>query len=262
MIGDAPASKRSEVACAALIDGLGDDIYVLGCGMPTLPAVGLCHANRVGHDLAMPRAHQMLGHPLDEDWTGFAGVRAQARNVAARWAQAGRWYDVDPDVVMAWGSDGIDPAGYRTEESRSLATMVALCGGPFLLADELALLRPRERTVLEAPALLDLIDRIGRGTFRPLDLFERPDPVTVPEHTFAQGPSGARSWIAERGTAAVLATFNWDNEPVRCPVPVRFIGAQEVWTGERATDSMDVPPHSAHVLVTGLDRRTAPASSS
>jgi hypothetical protein len=233
----------------ALVDGLGDEIYVLGCGMPMLPAVGLCHANRVGHDLAMPRAHQMFGHPLDDGWTGFAGVRAQGRNVAARWAQSGRWYDIDPEVVMAWGSDGADPAGYRTEESQTLATMVAVCGGPFLLADDLTRLLPVERAVLEEPALLELVDQVGRGAFRPVDLFEKPDSVTVPEHAFAQGPSGARTWIAERGAMTVMVLFNWDDQAVRRHVPAGFIGSRELWTGARAGDEVEVPPHGVRVLV-------------
>src|SRR5690606_9791319 len=111
-----------------------------------------------------------IGHPLEEGWTGFAGVRAQARNVAARFAQASRWYEADPEVVMAWGSDGSDPAGYSIEEARTMATMVAITGGPFLLADDLAGLDAAERAVIEHPALLALL---GREPFRPLDLFER-----------------------------------------------------------------------------------------
>ncbi len=180
----------------AFVDGLGPDVYVLGCGMPTLPAVGICHANRVGHDLAMPRVHQELGHPVDDGWTGFTGVRAEARNVAARWAQAGRWYEADPEVVMAWGGDGTNTAGYPTETARALATMVALTGGPFLLADDLTALTPAERAVIEHPALLELVERagapgaggaVGARTFRPVDLFERADPPEIPEHVYTQG---------------------------------------------------------------------------
>jgi Melibiase len=235
----------------ALVDGLGDQVYVLGCGMPMLPAVGLCHANRVGHDLAMPRAHQVFGHPLDEGWTGFAGVRAQARNVAARWAQTDRWYDVDPEVVMAWGSDGADPAGFGTEEAQTLATMVAMCGGPFLLADDLTRLRPVERAVLEQPALLDLVDRLGGASFRPVDLFQHPDGVTIPEHAFAQGPSGARCWIAQRGSMTVAALFNWDDQTTHRLVPADLVGSRELWTGARVEEQLVVPPHGVRVLING-----------
>lgn len=229
----------------ALVDGLGEGIYVLGCGMPMLPAVGLCHGNRVGHDLAMPRVHQELGHPLDRGWTGFAGVRAQARNVAARWAQAGRWYDADPEVVMAWGSDGTDPAGYSVEEARTIATMVAIAGGPFLLADELASLGATERAVVEHPALLDIV---GRSPFRPIDALTTIDPDDVPEHAFSQGPGIPRIWQAERDGTTVRAAFNWSEEPVDVAVPVELVGVTELWTGAPTGSQLRVPPHAVRVL--------------
>ncbi len=230
---------------AALVDGLGDDVYVLGCGMPTLPAVGICHANRVGHDLAMPRALQEIGHPLDEGWTGFAGVRAQARNVAARFAQAARWYDADPEVVMAWGADGTDPAGYSVEEARTLATMVVLAGGPFLFADDLTALRDEEREVLEHPALLDVV---ARGPFRPVDLFGRADADDVPQHAFAPSTAIPSVWEATRGDDRVVAHFAWGDEPVCFTVPAGAEDAVELWTGERVGPELEVPPHGVRVV--------------
>jgi len=229
---------------AALVEGLGDRMYVLGCGMPILPAVGLCHANRTGHDLAMPRAHQSLGHPLDDGWTGFAGVRAGARNLAARWAHAGRWYDVDPDVVMVWGSDGLDPAGYSIEEARVLATMAAISGGPYLLADDLAALVPLERALLQTPGLLDLV---ANGPFRPIDVFDRHDSADVPEHAYSSG-AGPRQWNADRGERRVLALFNWDDTATTLPVPPDLRGVIELWTGVPVGRRIDVPPRAVRVL--------------
>jgi alpha-galactosidase len=228
-----------------LADGLGDDVYVLGCGMPMLPAVGICHGNRVGHDLAMPRAHQELGHPLDEGWTGFAGVRAQARNVAARWAQAARWNDADPEVDMAWGSDGADPAGYSIEEARTIATMVAICGGPFLLADDLTALRDEERAVLECAELLDLL---GDAPFRPVDLFEDADPVGVSQHAFAPISALPRVWQTTRGDHRVVAICHWDDGPVRVATPDGLVGASELWTESETGAELEVPAHGVRVL--------------
>ena len=233
----------------ALVDGLGDSVYVLGCGMPMLPAVGICHGNRVGHDLAMPRVMQEIGHPVDDGWTGFAGVRAQARNVAARWAQAGRWYDADPEVVMAWGSDGADPAGYPTEVARVLATMAALSAGPFLLADDLRALTAEERAVLEHPGLLDLV---GVGPFRPVDLLTQSDADDVPEHAFTQGAGVPSIWVADNGAHRATAWFNWGATPARHEVPSDDVGQVELWTGEPVTDALVVPPHAARVLVRAL----------
>jgi len=229
----------------AMVAGLGADVYVLGCGMPLLPAVGVCHGNRVGHDLAVPVLLREFGQPVSEGWTGFHGIRPQARNVAARFALHHRWFDADPDVVMAWGSDGATPDGYSIEESRTLATLAALCGGPFLLADELASLSPEERAVLEHPGLLDLV---GGNGFRPVDLFARVDEPEI-EQFFAQGEP-ASMWRAERDGRPVIALFNWSDEPTVRDVPDGFADAHELWTGTGVDGpTMAVPAHAVRVLV-------------
>lgn len=229
----------------ALADGLGDDIYLLGCGLPVLPAVGICHGNRVGHDLAMPRAHQTLGHPVDDGWTGFMGVRAGARNLAARWAHGGRWYEADVDVVMAWGADGTDRAGFGVEEARVLATIAALSGGPFLLADDLDALTAVERAVVEHPGLLALV---GARSLRPVDLFEAFDPATVPSHAFSQGPGIPCRWTAEVRDRRVLALFNWGDEPAVAALTPAHRGTAELWTGAPGGEQVEVPPRSVRVF--------------
>jgi alpha-galactosidase len=235
---------------AALVDALGDRVYVLGCGMPVLPAVGLCHGNRVGHDLAMPRAHQELGHPVDEGWHGYLGIQAGARNLAARWAHAGRWYDVDPDVVMAWGADGTDPAGYSTEEARALMTLAVVCGGPFLLADELASLDDAGRAVLEHAPVLDLLDRLAPNAarFRPADVFARSDDASTPEHAFARSTGIPQVWVSDHDGRSVTAVFNWDDEALHWRVRDELRGATELWTGATIDEEIVVPAHGVRVL--------------
>jgi alpha-galactosidase len=240
------ATEALRRGMTALVDALGDGVYVLGCGMPALPAVGLCHGNRIGHDLAMPRAHQELGHPVDEGWRGDTGIRAGARNLGARWAQQS-WYELDPDVVMAWGSDGADPAGYSTEEARALLTLGVVSGGPFLLADALGALDPAERGVLEHDAVLDLLDA---GPFRPADVLDRADDPSVPEHAYAGSTGIAETWIGRSaGGDDTVALFNWSDRDVRRPVASAFVGAPELWTGARAGADVVVPARGARVLV-------------
>ena len=240
----------------ALVEGLGDDVYVLGCGMPMLPAVGHCHGNRVGHDLAMPRVLQELGHPVDADtdggWSGARGVQVQARNVAARSAQHGRWYDADPEVVMAWGADERDAAGYPVEVARAMATLALVTGGPFLLADDLTSMTPDERAVVEHPALLALVDARGAGSdtsFRPLDLFDHADAPRVVEHAYSIGDGIPAHWVARRADRRVRAYFNWTDAPVRYDVEPALIGTTELWTDEIARSTIEVPPRSVRVLV-------------
>ena len=213
------------------VDQLGDDVYVLGCGAPMLPMVGICHANRIGHDLAVPVIARDFGQPLTEGWTGWKGIKAQARQAAARWALHGRWFHNDPEIVMAWGSDGRGGAdGYSLEESHTQAVVAALVGGPFLLADQLATLLPEEWAVLEDPEVLDLVwDERG---FRPLDLFEQAD--TGRQHAYAQPDDLPSVWVAERGTGRVVALFNWTD------------GAASRTAPDGTT--IEIPPHGARIL--------------
>jgi alpha-galactosidase len=191
------------------VDQLGDDVYVLGCGAPMLPMVGICHANRIGHDLAVPVIARDFGQPLTDGWTGWHGIRAQARQAAARWFTHGRWFHNDPEIVMAWGSDGRGGAdGYSLEESHTQAVVAALTGGPYLLADELQSLLPEERAVLEDDEVLDLAwDERG---FRPTDLFDHVD--TAPPHAYSQPTALASTWVAGRAQGHVTATFTWTDE--------------------------------------------------
>ncbi|MFM7060943.1 MAG: glycoside hydrolase family 36 protein [Actinomycetes bacterium] len=195
---------------AAFVDGFGDDRYVLGCGMPLLPAVGRCHGNRIGHDTAMPRVHMEFGHPA-QDWTGYLGVLAQARNVAARSSLHRRWFDCDPDVVMAWGSDGADPAGYSPDEARMLATLAALCGGPCFVADDLPALTGTDRTALAEPGFAS---NCWGGHLRVLDLFEHPDDCAV-EEAFSRPTDLAREWRTRRDGRDMTVTFDWEARRIR-----------------------------------------------
>ena len=140
---------------------------MLGCGAPMLPMVGICHANRIGHDLAVP----VLGRELRPaaratGGPGWKGIKAQARQAAARWALHGRWFHNDPEIVMAWGSDGRGgPDGYSLEESHTQAVVAALVGGPFLLADQLVDAAPRGARGARGPR--GARPRVGRARLPP-----------------------------------------------------------------------------------------------
>jgi alpha-galactosidase len=216
---------------SAMVDQLGEDVYVLGCGAPMLPMVGICHANRIGHDLSVPVLGQLYGRPLRDGWTGWKGVKAQARQAAARWSTHSRWFHNDPEIVMAWGSDGRGGAdGYSLEESHTQAVVAALVGGPFLLADQLSSLLPAERALLEAPEILDLAwDETG---FRPVDLFEHAD--DGPQHAFGVPHDLPSVWEAERSGHRVVALFNWTDEAATRRTP------------EGVT--IEIPAHGARVI--------------
>ena len=121
-----------------------------------------------------------FGQPLTEGWTGWHGHQGAGPPGRGPLGDCTRrWFHCDPEIVMAWGSDGRGGAGRllargvrtpRPSSPRCAAVRI-------LLADELVALLPEERAVLEDPAVLDLAwDERG---FRPLDLFDHADTGTA-----------------------------------------------------------------------------------
>ncbi|MFZ5850549.1 MAG: glycoside hydrolase family 36 protein [Actinomycetota bacterium] len=76
---------------ALVREALGADTYLVGCGAPLLPSVGLVDAMRVGADTY---------NPSDEDEDGTRALRGAA-GVRARAWQHGRFWVNDPDCLIA-----------------------------------------------------------------------------------------------------------------------------------------------------------------
>ena len=114
----------------SLVDGLGDDVYVLACGAPMLPVVGLCHGNRVGHDLAVPVMLREFGQPLRDGGPVSRAYdpRLETLRPVGRCTTAGSI--AIPMSSWPGAAPPSDQGGYSVDESRTLATMAALCGGP------------------------------------------------------------------------------------------------------------------------------------
>jgi alpha-galactosidase len=77
-------------------DAIGPDAFLVGCGAPILPSVGLVDAMRVGPDIAATwePAGAVPEHP------SLPSQRNAARNVVARAWQHGRFWVNDPDCLM------------------------------------------------------------------------------------------------------------------------------------------------------------------
>jgi alpha-galactosidase len=75
-------------------DAIGPDAFLLGCGAPILPSVGLVDAMRVGPDIA-------ASYEPPEPNPSLPSQRNAARNTAARAWQHGRFWVNDPDCLLA-----------------------------------------------------------------------------------------------------------------------------------------------------------------
>jgi alpha-galactosidase len=109
---------------AVIREAIGPDAYLLGCGAPQLPSVGLVDAMRVGPDIA----HHV--EPLDGDLSQ-PSQRAAAANSRARAWMHGRFWVNDADCLVA---------GAHVERREDWAAVVEECSGLRASSDRLATL--------------------------------------------------------------------------------------------------------------------------
>jgi alpha-galactosidase len=197
----------------------GDQAFLLGCGCPLGPAVGLVDAMRIGADTAQHWSPSFSWiDRFIQDEPNLPAARNASHNALTRAFLHRRWWINDPDCLL------LRPSTRLTEaEVQSLATVAAMTGGSLLLSDHIPDL-PAERVRL-AQSLLPLIGK------RPhvLDWFETSRPQRLQVDL-----SGAV------GTWHLLALFNWKSHPDDLELELRdfFINpkvdyyAREFWSGK------------------------------
>ncbi len=186
-------------ALRVIREAAGEDVYLLGCGVPLGPAIGLLNAVRVGPDTA-PHWEPLVrgvsrfvrGNPA------LPSLRNSLRNVMTRGWMHGRWWVNDPDVAILREEDST----LSLDEVLAQLTLIGMTGGQIFLSDDLDDL-PEERRRLVAALLPPLLD--GMDT---LDLLEQPMPEVVVAPV-------ARPW----GRWRLVAVFNWGEDPIERPLP-------------------------------------------
>jgi alpha-galactosidase len=102
------------------------DSYLLGCGAPILPSVGLVDTMRVGPDIA---PHH---EPLTDDMSAYSQCAATLSTVGRAW-QHGLFWVNDPDCLLARP---------EIEHRESWATTIATTGGLHCSSDRIKSLDP------------------------------------------------------------------------------------------------------------------------
>jgi len=180
----------------ALRRGLGEDTFLLGCGCPYGPAIGIVDAMRIGPDTA-PSWHPELWslpwtRPLIRGERSLPSLRNAVRHTLAHSSLHRRWWWNDPDCLLVRDFD----TRLSVEEMHSALSLIGLSGGLVISSDELARLPPERRRWIAL--LAPILSPGGRA----LDLLERemPELYDLP----LSAPWG--SWH-------VVLAANWQDRP-------------------------------------------------
>lgn len=136
------AVEAFRAALARIRTAVGDD-FLLGCGAPLLPSVGLCDGLRVSSD-------------VKEDWRDpaiafFAGDCGHPSAELALWNDLTRahlhrrWFINDPDCLLVRERD----SRLTRAETESLVSVLAVTGGSLFLSDDMSRLSSDRRALAE-----------------------------------------------------------------------------------------------------------------
>ena len=171
----------------------GEDVFLLGCGAPIGPSVGLVDAMRIGPDIAPHWRPKVFG--LSRPWrkkTTYPAAINAIRNTLTRSAYHRRLWWNDPDCVIVRERQN----ELKPHEVQSWISVVGLSGGMVVFSDDMTALSPERRQW--AATLLPIQPEAGL----PLDLLEHTIPETVALYI-------KRAW----GEGVTVGLFNWRDEP-------------------------------------------------
>jgi hypothetical protein len=226
---------------------IGESSYLLACGAPYEPVIGIPDAVRVGRDIHNFWEHVLINVPA----------------IAARWWTHRRVWNVDPDFLIvrspetctlprlnreyapkpfnSGGSHWLAGRELNLREVKAYALLVYLSAGEVMLSDELPTLNQ---------AGLDILRKV----------LERPLPeAAVPVDMFNRHDALPSIWHAREEGGHFLGLFNWTEDRATISVDLRDLGIRNWSRIERFWDGMpfeapdgritvDLPPRSGEGL--------------
>lgn len=226
--------------------------FILACGAPLMPVVGLVHGARTGGDVGFPQLQDGKAGPPH---AGFPLILSMARNHAVRLFFDRALFAVDVDVVMAAAPQ------LTADEARVMITIAALSGGVFMLSDDLETLPKDRLSLLRNPNVVGLI---GGPAAEPVHLFSAPERAAR-DHWLAFPEELPPLWVRRSGDGTfVVAIYNWSD--ARRTHRLRFAEAggddgpyilHDLWSPRQGGRALGVrsaamrfvlPPHSVRLL--------------
>ncbi len=197
-----PTATRAQAlrrGVRAIRDAIGDRAFLLGCGAPLGPCVGLVDGMRIGPDV------DPNWYPIWRNDLSAVSTRNALRNVVTRASLHGRLWANDPDCVLVRQRG--DDMDLVLNEMRTLAALVALSGGLTLDSDDLSAINPGRLKYLR-----QTLPPTGMSA-RPLDLFEHEMPTLF---VLPVERCWGRWWVA--------GVVNWDDRTTETTVSLDNLG--------------------------------------
>lgn len=236
-----PAATRAQAlrrGLDAVRDGAGDDAFLLGCGCPLGPAVGVVDAMRIGADVT-PSWTSLVGRTVGRSRHGLSTLHALV-NTLSRSVLDGAWFLNDPDCLMVRDAD----TTLTVDEVRLMGTVFGMTDGMLVLSDRLDLL-PVDRRAMVAQ-----IRALAGGRPEVVDLFER----ALPEVLISRHPDGRvdvgllNLGDAARHGTVDLALLGLADRLSPGSEPIEYWTASPVTVSGSVVDVGPLPRHSARVL--------------
>ena len=166
-------AERLRDGLRAIRRGAGEEAFLLGCGSPLGPAVGIVDAMRIGPDVAPYWQVDAEGVIPGLEPTVPATKTAIQSIVHRAWMHRRLWLN-DPDCLMARRENTQLSAG----EARCLADAIAATGGMVLVSDDVPQLDEDSRALIrECASRAALVDGADtRGVTRVGDLLANESP--------------------------------------------------------------------------------------
>jgi len=209
--------------------------FVLGCGAPFLPSVGLVDAMRIGPDVA-----PFWGDEGDPQGSAPALVNAVRSTLVHGWMHRRLWIN-DPDCLLVRERD----SELTLSEVQTWTSVVGLSGGMVLMSDDVSQLEPQRA------AYISLLLPPGGEAAEVLG----PCLASMSERMRLQVDRDWRSWV-------IAAIFNWSSEQqsrIFSPAdwnidPDKLFHLFDLWTQQhwgptaQAVDLGAVPAHGVRLL--------------
>jgi alpha-galactosidase len=130
----------------AIREAAGEDTYMVGCGAPLGPSLGIFNAMRIGEDVSptwMPHFNGIK--PVFKDEKFIPSMRNALNNIISRAPLHKHWWINDPDCLLVR-----DETKLSLAEVQLLATAVGMTGGSMLLSDNLTALSEERLRIAES----------------------------------------------------------------------------------------------------------------